>query len=73
VTFGGGLDELAEVVVDSGRFLQSGLGSGGGARMAIMLPDGLAYALNLVGIPWPNIDEDELRHCAGDLAEFAGR
>ncbi|MBV9139727.1 MAG: hypothetical protein JO115_02195 [Pseudonocardiales bacterium] len=39
--------------------------------MALMLPDHLATALSLVGIPWPNIDEDELRHCAGDVREFA--
>jgi phage-related tail protein len=43
----------------------------GGALVAIMLPDSLATVLNLVGIPWPNIDEDELRHCAGDLRDFA--
>ncbi|MGH3709217.1 MAG: DUF6531 domain-containing protein, partial [Pseudonocardiaceae bacterium] len=39
--------------------------------MAIMLPDYLATALNMVGIPWPNIDEDELRNSAGDMREFA--
>jgi len=36
-----------------------------------MLPDYLAYWLNLVGILWPNIDEDELRRSAGDVREFA--
>lgn len=36
-----------------------------------MLPGYLADALSLVGIPWPNLDEDELRHSASDLNEFA--
>lgn len=32
--------------------------------MSIMLPDELAWLLNLLGYPWINVDEDKLRSCA---------
>ena len=39
--------------------------------MGIVLPDALAWVLNLIGIDWPNIDEDELRSGATDLRQIA--
>src|SRR2546430_14497779 len=35
--------------------------------MGIVLPGELAWVLDLIGINWPNIDEDELRSVANDL------
>lgn len=40
--------------------------------MGIVLPDALAWVLNLIGVDWPNIDEDELRSAASDLRDIAG-
>jgi len=40
--------------------------------VGIVLPDALAWVLNLIGIDWPNIDEDELRHAATELRNVAG-
>jgi hypothetical protein len=39
--------------------------------MGIVLPDALAWVLNLIGIDWPNIDEDQLRSGASDLKQIA--
>ena len=35
--------------------------------MGMVLPGGLAWVLNLIGINWPNIDEDQLREAATTL------
>lgn len=35
--------------------------------MGMVLPGGLAWVLNLIGINWPNIDEDQLRDTANTL------
>ena len=40
--------------------------------MGVTLPDELAWVLNLIGINWPNIDEDELRNAASELRTIAG-
>jgi hypothetical protein len=40
--------------------------------VGIVLPDALAWVLNLIGIDWPNIDEDELRHAATELRTVSG-
>jgi hypothetical protein len=39
--------------------------------MSMMLPDGLAWVLDLVGIDWPNIDEDQLREAATEFRQIA--
>jgi hypothetical protein len=39
--------------------------------VGITLPDELAWVLNLIGINWPNIDEDELRNAASELRTIA--
>lgn len=41
--------------------------------MALELPGYVLDVFALVGLPWPNVDEDELRGWAGDLRGFAGR
>lgn len=38
--------------------------------MGIVLPDALAWVLDLIGINWPNIDEDELRSAADELRQI---
>jgi hypothetical protein len=35
--------------------------------MGVVLPSELAWVLDLIGINWPNVDEDELRSIADDL------
>jgi hypothetical protein len=40
--------------------------------MGIVLPGELAWVLDLIGINWPNIDEDELRSMADELRDIAG-
>jgi hypothetical protein len=40
--------------------------------MALELPGYVLDVFALVGLPWPNIDEDELRGWAQDLRGFAG-
>jgi hypothetical protein len=37
----------------------------------MVLPDALAWVLNMVGIDWPNIDEDELRSTADSMRQIA--
>lgn len=39
--------------------------------MSMMLPDGLAWVLDLVGIDWPNIDEDQLRQAATEFRRIS--
>jgi uncharacterized protein YukE len=39
--------------------------------MSIMLPNDLAWVLNLCGFMWPNIDEDKLRACAATDRKLA--
>ena len=40
--------------------------------MGIVLPGALAWVLDMIGIEWPNIDEDELRSGATELRTLAG-
>jgi hypothetical protein len=40
--------------------------------VGVVLPDALAWVLNLIGIDWPNIDEDELRSAASELRTISG-
>jgi hypothetical protein len=40
--------------------------------MGIVLPGELAWVLDLIGINWPNIDEDELRSVADELRTLSG-
>lgn len=39
--------------------------------MAVVLPDWLDTALDIVGVAWPNVDEDAYRDMAVSLREFA--
>ncbi|MFI5531908.1 hypothetical protein ACIA8O_25585 [Kitasatospora sp. NPDC051853] len=39
--------------------------------MGVVLPDELAWVLDLIGINWPNVDEDDYREMADALREFA--
>jgi hypothetical protein len=39
--------------------------------MSVMLPSELAWVVNLLGINWPNVDEDKLRSSAGQLKRIA--
>jgi hypothetical protein len=39
--------------------------------VGIVLPDELAWVLDLIGIEWPNVDEDELRSIADDMRALA--
>ncbi|MFE1321763.1 hypothetical protein [Kitasatospora phosalacinea] len=39
--------------------------------MGVVLPDELAWVLDLIGINWPNVDEDEYRAMADELRELA--
>lgn len=40
--------------------------------MGVVLPDELAWVLDLIGINWPNVDEDDYREMADAMREFAG-
>jgi uncharacterized protein YukE len=40
--------------------------------MGLVLPGALAWVLDMIGIEWPNIDEDELRSGATQLRQLAG-
>src|SRR5437588_3329856 len=37
----------------------------------MVLPDALAWVLDMVGVDWPNIDEDELRSAADELRQIS--
>ncbi|MGW4644938.1 WXG100-like domain-containing protein [Kitasatospora sp. NPDC004289] len=39
--------------------------------MGVVLPDELAWVLDLIGVNWPNVDEDDYREMADALREFA--
>ncbi|HEX7657861.1 MAG TPA: hypothetical protein VF444_00170 [Pseudonocardiaceae bacterium] len=39
--------------------------------MGLVLPSALDWVLNLIGINWPNIDEDELRSTADELRQIS--
>ncbi|MER5639610.1 hypothetical protein ABT095_21960 [Kitasatospora sp. NPDC002227] len=39
--------------------------------MSIELPSELVWVMNLLGLNWPDVDEDELRAWAGHVREFA--
>ncbi|MFD9124483.1 hypothetical protein [Kitasatospora sp. NPDC059571] len=39
--------------------------------MSIELPDELVWVMNLLGLNWPDVDEDELREWASHVREFA--
>jgi hypothetical protein len=43
---------------------------GEGGEMALELPEWLVMAFNLVGLPWPGIDEDQLRAWASSVRRF---
>jgi hypothetical protein len=40
--------------------------------MGVTLPSELVWVLDLIGVNWPNIDEDQLREAANQLRELAG-
>jgi hypothetical protein len=40
--------------------------------VGLVLPDALAWVLDMIGIEWPNIDEDELRSGADQMRQMAG-
>jgi plasmid maintenance system antidote protein VapI len=39
--------------------------------MSIELPSEVVWVLNLLGLPWPSVDEDEMRACATHLRDYA--
>ncbi len=39
--------------------------------MGVVLPDELAWVLDLIGVHWPNVDEDEFNEMADSLRSFA--
>jgi hypothetical protein len=39
--------------------------------VSIELPDELVWVFNMLGLPWPQIDEDTLREYASELRSFA--
>ncbi|MFG2919032.1 hypothetical protein ACGF0D_39910 [Kitasatospora sp. NPDC048298] len=39
--------------------------------MAIELPGGLAWVVDLLGVPWPQVNEDKVREYAGHVRSFA--
>jgi hypothetical protein len=39
--------------------------------MSIELPSEVVFVLNLLGLPWPAVDEDEMRACATHLRDYA--
>ncbi|KIZ18056.1 hypothetical protein [Streptomyces natalensis] len=39
--------------------------------MAIELPDGLVWVMDLLGLNWPQVNEDKVREFAGHVREFA--
>ena len=39
--------------------------------MSLDLPDELAWALNFIGFPWPQVEEDQLREYATHLRSYA--
>ncbi|SNT01760.1 HNH/ENDO VII superfamily nuclease with conserved GHE residues [Actinacidiphila glaucinigra] len=41
------------------------------SSVGVVLPDELAYVLDLIGVAWPNVDEDDYREMATSLRDFA--
>jgi hypothetical protein len=41
--------------------------------MGVVLPDEAAWVLDLIGISWPNVDEDDYRDMADGLRSFASQ
>lgn len=41
--------------------------------MGVVLPDEAAWVLDLIGVEWPNVDEDDYRDMADSLRTFAAR
>src|SRR2546421_8753996 len=39
--------------------------------VAIELPDGLVWVMDLLGLNWPQVNEDKVREFAGHVREFA--
>ncbi|MGW4693992.1 hypothetical protein OU787_12095 [Kitasatospora sp. YST-16] len=39
--------------------------------MGVVLPDEVAWVLDLIGVNWPNVDEDEFREIADSMRAFA--
>jgi hypothetical protein len=39
--------------------------------MSIELPSEVVFVLNMLGLPWPAVDEDEMRACATHLRDYA--
>jgi hypothetical protein len=39
--------------------------------MSIELPDELVWVIQMIGLPWPTVDEDQLREYAGQLRTYA--
>jgi hypothetical protein len=39
--------------------------------VGLVLPDALAWVLDMVGVNWPNIDEDQLRSAADELRQMS--
>ena len=39
--------------------------------MSLVLPDALTWVLDIVGVDWPNVDEDQLRSSADELRQMS--
>lgn len=39
--------------------------------MSLVLPDALTWVLDIVGVDWPNVDEDQLRSAADELRQMS--
>jgi uncharacterized protein YukE len=46
-------------------------GTGKEAGLSIELPDDLVWVMNVIGLNWPDIDEDELREWADHIRSYA--
>src|SRR6202012_4682939 len=57
--------------VSSARYRTQMAIDGSGGDVSLELPGWVADAFNLVGLPWPGIDEDQLRGWAQDLRQYA--
>jgi hypothetical protein len=44
---------------------------GPGDLVGVVLPDALAFVLNMIGVDWPNIDEDKLRDGADQMRQLS--
>lgn len=58
----------------SGRLAEANrrLSATGCVRVSVELPSEVAWFLNMIGVPWPNVDEDQVRAFAGHVRQFAG-